>query len=259
MFPQVNRIRTALADGYALGSLTLFQEPAVGEILGALGYDFLIIDTEHTGADEQSVLAMVRACEAARVTPLVRVRRVDEKEMLWALDTGAGGLVLPMVETAEQARDVVRFSLYPPRGDRTLCSASRAAGHGTQRPDFPKFLEWSNDMVLTICLLETPSALENLEPIVAEGVDILMLGRADLSVKMGLGYAPNHPKVQEATRDFVQRTTAAGAVAGVLAYSVEDAREWLDLGARFIVFSQPEMLLSDAYRTARANLSGRDL
>lgn len=257
MYPRPNRVTTALRENrLAMGSLTLLQEPAIGEILGSIGYDFLIIDMEHAGADEQTVLTMVRACESANLTPLVRLRRVDEKELLWALDTGAGGVVLPMIETAEDAREIFRLTHYPPEGDRTLCSAARASGHGTQRHDFGKFLEWSNQSVATVCLIETPLGLENVEAIIAEGIDVLMLGRGDLSVKMGLGYAPNHPLVLEAARKFVSRVVAAGATAGVLAYSAKDAKEWIDLGAKFLVYSQPEMVLSDTYRAAWDEIAG---
>lgn len=255
MFGQPNRVKDALAEGeVSLGSLTLLQEPAVGEILGLAGYDFLVIDTEHAAADEQTVLAMVRACEAARLTPIVRVRRGEEKELLWALDTGAGGVLVPMLETPEQARDVVRFTHYPPAGDRTLCSASRAAGHGTQRGDFTPFLEWFNSTVLTVGLVETPTGLDNLEAIAASGIDVLMLGRADLSLKLGLGYAPQHPEVEKAAQLFVERVAAAGATAGVLAYSPADALEWIRRGARFVAYSQPEMILSDVYRAARQDI-----
>ncbi len=258
MYPRSNRVITALSKGeITLGSLTLLQEPAIGEILGANGYDFLIIDMEHAAADEQTVLSMVRACEAADVTPLIRLRRVEEKELLWALDTGAGGLVLPMIETAEQAKEIVRATHYPPQGERTLCSATRASGHGSQRHDFGKFLEWFNDSIVTVCLIETPQGLENLEAIIAEGVDVLMLGRADLSIKLGLGYAPNHPDVLASAREFVDRVVSAGATAAVLAYSTEDAHEWIERGAKFIVYSQPEMMLSDGYRRAREEIVGR--
>ena len=257
MYPRRNRVTSNLREGrLTLGSLTLLQEPAIGEILGGIGYDFLIIDMEHAGADEQTVLSMVRACEAADVTPLVRLRRVEEKELLWALDTGAGGVVLPMIESVEDARTVVNLTHYPPEGERTLCSAARASGHGTQRHDFGKFLKWSNETIATVCLIETPVGLDNVEAIIAEGIDVLMLGRGDLSVKMGLGYAPNHPEVLKAAREFVPRVVAAGGTAGVLAYSAEDAREWIDLGAKFIVYSQPEMVLSNAYRAAWDDIMG---
>jgi len=258
MYPRPNHIITSLKQGrIALGSLTLLQEPAIGEILGANGFQFLIIDMEHAAASEQTVLAMVRSCEAANVTPLIRLRRVEEKELLWALDTGAGGVVLPMIETAEQAREIMRVTRYPPRGERTLCSAARASGHGSQRHDFGKFLHWFNDSIVTVCLIETPEGLKNIESIMAEGIDVAMLGRADLSVKLGLGYAPNHPDVLKMAHEFVERVVAAGATAGVLAYSPQDALQWIERGARFIVYSQPEMMLSDGYRNAREQIIGR--
>jgi len=256
MYPRRNRVAEKLKQGgRALGTLTLLQEPAIGEILGGIGYDFLIIDMEHAAADEQTVLTMIRGCETADVTPLVRLRQVDEKDLLWALDAGAGGVVLPLIETAEDAQRIMAMSHYPPQGERTLCSASRAAGHGTLRHDFGSFLGWANDNVTTVCLVETPLGMENLEAIVAEGIDVLMLGRGDLSVKMGLGYAPSHPDVLEAAREFVERVVAAGGTAGVLAYSPDDAREWIRRGAAFIVYSQPEMELSNAYRAAFQGIS----
>jgi len=257
MYPRPNRIVTALNRGeIALGSLTLFQEPAIGEIMGANGFDFLIIDMEHAAASEQTVLSMVRACEAADLTPLIRLRRVEEKEILWALDTGAGGVVLPMIETAEQAREIVRVTHYPPRGQRTLCSATRASGHGSQRHDFGRFLQWFNESIVTVCLVETPEGLENLEAIIAEGIDVVMLGRADLSIKLGLGYAPSHPDVLRMAHEFVDRAVSAGATAALLSYSPQDALEWIKCGAKFIVYSQPEMMLSDGYRAAREAIMG---
>ncbi len=259
MYPQRNKIAAALRNGgVALGSLTLLQEPAVGEILGSLGYDFLIIDTEHAAADEQSVLAMVRATEAAGATPLVRVRRVEEKDLLWALDTGAGGLVLPLVETGQQAAEAVRLTRYPPFGERTLCSAARAAGHGTVRGDFDRYLAWAAENTTTVALVETPEGLANLDDILAADLDVLMLGRADLSVKLGLGYQPGHPEVEARAIEFVKRVVAAGRVAGMLAYSAEEARRWIGLGVRFVVYSQPEMLLSISYRQARAEILGAE-
>jgi 2-keto-3-deoxy-L-rhamnonate aldolase RhmA len=257
MYPQRNRVAAALADNrVALGSLTLLQEPAVGEILGSLSYDFLIIDTEHAAADEQSVLAMVRAAEAGGTTPLIRLRQIEEKDMLWALDTGAGGLVLPLVETGEQAAEAVRLTQYPPAGDRTLCSAARVAGHGTARGDFDSYLAWAAQNVTTVCLVETPTGLSNLDDILAADIDVLMLGRADLSVKLGLGYQPTHPDVQALAVDFVKRVVAGGRTAGMLAYSPEEARQWIDLGVRFVAYSQAEMLLSTAYRQARDAILG---
>jgi 2-keto-3-deoxy-L-rhamnonate aldolase RhmA len=256
---QDNKVVAALeGGGMALGSLTLLQEPAIGEILGRCGYDFLIIDTEHAAADEQSVLAMVRAAQSASLTPLIRLRRGDPKEILWALDTGAGGVVIPVLESGEQARTLMRSAFYPPRGARTVCSATRAAGHGTARGDFQEYLDWADHNVVTVGLVETVRGMEALDDILGSGIDVVMLGRADLSLDMGLGYAPWHPDVMAASHDVVKRALAAGVVPGVLAYSPEEAREWMALGVRFVVYSQPEMVLSDAYRAGRAAIMEPD-
>ncbi|HEX2903663.1 MAG TPA: aldolase/citrate lyase family protein [Jatrophihabitans sp.] len=255
MYPQPNRVKDKLSTGEPIvGSLTLLHEPAIGEILGGAGYDFLIIDMEHAGSDEQSVLAMVRACEAAGVTPLVRIRRIEEKEILWSLDTGAGGLVLPLVDSGADAQEVTRLMHYPPYGERTLCSAARAAGHGTMRHDFDAYLAWAERSTTSVCLVETPRGISELDKIAAAGVDVVMIGRGDLSLKLGHGYAPQHPEVEAISIEFARRVTAAGACAGILAYSVAEARKWIEHGYRFIVFSQPEMVLSNFYRDARAEL-----
>lgn len=257
MYPQPNRVLRSLRENrVSLGTLTLLQEPAVAEIVGSLGYDFLVIDTEHAAADEQTVLAMVRAAEAAGATPLIRVRHAEEKELLWALDTGAGGVVVPVVETAEQAARAVDAAKYPPVGHRTLCSAARAAGHGTRRHDFTTYLEWSIANTLVIGLIESVKGLNNLPGILKTGIDVVWPGRADLSMDMGLGYAPSHPDVLRVAELVVKQAVAAGKHAGVLAYSVEDARRWIDLGARFVVYNQPEMMLSDAYREAHHAILG---
>ncbi|WP_232678993.1 HpcH/HpaI aldolase/citrate lyase family protein [Nocardioides sp. R-C-SC26] len=257
MIGSTNRVVSALEEGrVALGSLTLLQEPAVGEILGRSGYDFLVVDTEHAAADEQTVLAMVRGAQAAGCTPLIRLRHGDPKEILWALDTGAGGVVVPILESGEQARSVVDAAHYPPRGRRTVCSATRAAGHGTARGDFAEYLDWADQNVLTIGLVETRRGVECIDEILTAGIDVVMVGRADLSLDMGLGYAPWHPEVVAAAEEVVEKTIAAGATAGVLAYSTPEAKEWIARGVRFVVFSQPEMILSDAYRAARDELLG---
>lgn len=251
MIGSTNKVVSALEEGRpAIGSLTLLQDPAVGEILGRCGYDFLVIDSEHAAADEQSVLAMVRGAQSAGCTPIVRVRHAERKEILWALDTGAGGVLVPVLESGDQARAVVEAAHYPPRGRRTVCSATRAAGHGTARKDFGEYLAWADHNVITIGLVETRRGVEELDDILASGIDVVMLGRADLSLDMGLGYAPWHPEVVAASHDVVERAVDAGVTPGVLAYSVSEAHEWMDRGVSFVVFSQPEMLLSDAYGAA---------
>ena len=193
---------------------------------------------------------MIRGACAGGLTPLVRIRHLEEKEILWVLDAGAGGVVAPLVSSGAEARALNDHCRFPPDGGRTLCSATRAADHGAHRADLGGFLRSSNDDVLTVALVETPEGVEAIDSIAAEGVDVVMVGRADLSLKMGLGYAPSHPEVVARSEHVLTRTIAAGKAAGVLAYSPEEARRWLEFGCRFIVYNQPEMVLAQHYRSA---------
>ena len=244
-----------LAGETVFGTLSLLPEPALPELVGAAGYDFFIVDTEHVALDGQGLAHVVRAARSAGISPLVRVRHVEEKTFLWTLDTGAEGIVIPLLEDAETARlshDLMRF---PPDGRRTLCSASRAAGHGARRGEaFPRYLAESNERLLLVGLIETPKGIENLDAILAEPVDVIFVGRGDLSLKLLGAYAPHHPEVAAAARSIVERTVAAGKAACMLAYDVEDARAWLAAGCTFLVYSQPEIVLSNHYRDVLARL-----
>lgn len=234
-------------------------EPSLPEIVGAAGYDFFVVDTEHAADDGQDLVHMIRACQAARITPIVRVRHVEEKEILWILDSGAQGLMLPLLEDRETARNAVDFSHFPPVGSRTLCSGSRAAGHGAFRKDLRPYLEQSNANLLLIGLIETPIGIEHLEEIASEDIDVFCVGRADLSLKLGYTYAPRHPKVIEASKRILETVMAAGKVGAVVAYDPEDAEEWMRFGCRFIIYSQPEILLVTEYMNARERLASLDL
>lgn len=258
MYPHKSRTKEKLRKGeVAFGSLSLVLEPAFAELLGAANYDFLVADTEHTAGDGGRVQNMIRACQAGGITPIVRVRHVEEKEMLWVLDSGAEGLMIPLLESADVAREAYRLSHYPPMGERTLCSATRTAGHGVYRGNFAPFVANVNSEMLLMGLIESPEAAGRIKEIVAvrEGVDVIFAGRADLSMKLGLTYNVTHPRVIDMTKRILEATMEAGKIAGVLAYDVEDARRWMDFGCRLIIYSQPEILLSNCYNDALASMN----
>jgi 2-keto-3-deoxy-L-rhamnonate aldolase RhmA len=253
---RTNRTKSRLADGQVVfGSLSLLPEPAVAEVLGATGYDFLIVDTEHVSTAGRDVEHMVRACEAVDVTPLVRVRRVEEAEILVTLDAGAQGIVVPLVDSRATADEAVRLSRFPPAGGRTLCSATRAAGHGAHRRDLSGFLSHTNEQMLVVGLVETTEGVEQAASIVRSEMDVFFVGRADLSMSMGLGYAPNHPSVVDAARRVLGAALDARKAAAIIAYDLEQAQQWLDFGCTFIVYSQPEMVLADFYGRGREALA----
>ena len=256
MYPNKNRTKEKLHSGeIAFGTFTLVLEPSFPELVGAAGYDFIGIDMEHTAADGGKIENMIRAAQAARITPLVRVRHVEEKTLLWVLDSGAEGIVIPMLESAEMARLAYKLTRYPPDGERTLCSATRAAGRGAYRRDFRPFVENVNSELLLVGLIETPEAAANIGEIAREGIDVFIVGRADLSMKMGFYYAPWHPEVVEAAKRVLGTAMQAGKIAGTLAYDVEDAQRWMDFGCKLIMYSQPELLLATHYAEALRNMN----
>ena len=249
-------LRRRLAEGQTvLGTLSLLPEPSLPEIAGWAGFDFYVADTEHVAVEGQDLAHIVRAARSAGIDPLVRIRRVEEKEILWTLDMGVEGFMIPLLEDARTARTAYELSRYPPDGRRTLCSASRATRHGTRRGhDFPDYLRSANEDVVIVGLVETLAGIENLDTILREGIDVVCVGRGDLSIKLGLPYAPLHPEVTELTRRIVDTALEAGKAASVVAYTLEDAEEWLARGCTFLIYSQPEMILADHYRNALASL-----
>jgi 2-keto-3-deoxy-L-rhamnonate aldolase RhmA len=254
----VNRLslRARLAAGETvLGTLSLLPEPSLPEIAGWAGFDFYVADTEHVAVEGQHLAHIVRAARSAGIDPLVRVRHVEEKELLWTLDMGVEGFMIPLLEDAATARTAYELSRYPPDGRRTLCSASRATRHGTRRGyDFPDYLRSANDDTVIVGLVETLTGIENLNAILREGVDVICVGRGDLSIKLGFPYEPLHPEVTKLTRRIVETTIEAGKAASVVAYTIADAREWIERGCRFVIYSQPEMILADHYRKALESL-----
>lgn len=245
-----------LAGETAFGTLSLIPEPALLEITGRLGYDFFIIDTEHTATDGRLLEELIRAGAGAGLSPLVRARHLQEKELLWILDSGAGGIVIPLLEDPEQAAHFAQVCRYPPDGIRTVCSGTRAAWWGARRDAFTDYIEEVNRSLLTVALIETPAGVERIDELVREDIDVFFMGRADLAMKMGLHYAPEHPDVARATEKVMRAVIDAGKVAGVLTYSIEDAQRWMEFGCRFIVYNQPEFVLSTTYRDALQALRG---
>jgi 2,4-dihydroxyhept-2-ene-1,7-dioic acid aldolase len=246
--PQINKTFAKLRAGeVAIGTLSLLPEPSLPELVGAVGYDFFVIDTEHVANDGQTLVHSIRGAQAGGVTPIVRVRYVEEKLLLWTLDSGAQGIMIPMINDAATARRAVQLTHYPPYGEKTMCSASRTFGHGAYRRDLKPYFESSNREVMLIALLETPEAINNAAEIAAEDVDVFCIGRGDLSVKMGIPYGPGHPDVVAATERALRAVIDAGKVGSVVAYDVEDAKRWIDFGCRFIIYSQPEMILATHY------------
>jgi len=260
MHTPINTFKKALQSGPAqIGLWVGLADGYAAEIIAGTGFDWLLVDGEHAPNDLRSVLAQLQgiasawsaqAPDAARSHPVVRVPVGDTALIKQFLDIGAQTLLVPMVDTAEQAAGLVAATRYPPDGIRGMGSALARASRWQA---YPRYLHEANEQVCLLVQAESVQALENLDAIAATpGVDGVFIGPADLSASMGFVGRPDHPQVQAAIADAIGRIQRAGKAAGILSTTEEQARKWLDAGARFVAVGVDTIVLSGACRQLAA-------
>jgi 4-hydroxy-2-oxoheptanedioate aldolase len=240
----VNAFKGALREGRPqIGLWSVLANASVAELLGASGYDWLLIDMEHAPNELTGVQAQLQALRGSATTPIVRPPWNDMVWLKRVLDLGAQTLLVPYVQTAEEAADAVAFMRYPPAGRRGVAGGTRATQWGRIR-DYYKRVE---DELCLLVQVESRQGLENLDAIAATpGVDGVFIGPADLSADMGHLGDPQHPDVQAAIEDAVRRIRAAGKAAGILARGEDGARRWLSAGCLFVAVGVDASLLAQA-------------
>ncbi len=220
------------------------------EILAGAGFDWLLIDAEHTPNTPASVLAQLQAAAPYPVQLLVRPMSHDPALIKQYLDIGAQTLLLPLVDTAQQARELVRAMRYPPRGIRGVAASLARAAHWNGVADYVKH---ADDEVCLVVQVETRAGLDNLDAILAvEGVDAVFIGPADLAASLGHLGEPGHPEVRAAIEAALRRIAASGRAAGVFVTDPGLARHYRDCGASFIAVGGDTTLLRGAALTLSA-------
>lgn len=222
----------------------------VAEILAHSGFDWVLLDTEHSPNELPGLLTQLQAMGRGSAAPVVRAAWNDTVLIKRILDIGAQSILLPYVQTADEARKAVAAVRYPPRGVRGVSATSRASQFGRMKDYFSQ----ADQEICLLVQVETASALEQLESIAAvDGVDGVFIGPADLSASLGhLGDA-RHPDVQRALQDAGRRLRAAGKAAGILTAVEEDARRYIEWGYTFVAVGVDTALLAGAAdRLARA-------
>lgn len=236
-----NRFKAALKAGQRqIGVWCSIPDPSSVELLANCGYDWLLIDTEHTPIESTEAVALLRAAEPSPTTPIVRPGWNDMVDIKRLLDGGAQSLLIPYVQSADEARAAVAAVRYPPRGMRGVSGLSRASRFGAIK-DYNIRAE---EEICLLLQLETVEAIEHLDEICTiDGVDGVFIGPADLAASMGhLGNA-GHPEVKAKIVETIQRLTAAGMPAGFLSADQEMARAAADAGALFVAVDLDTALL----------------
>lgn len=246
-----NAFKAALRAGRAQIGLWLgLADAYASELLAATGFDWLAIDAEHAPNDPRSVLAQLQAMAPYPVQAVVRTVSGDATLLKQYLDIGAQTLLIPMVESAEQAARIVAATRYPPRGIRGVGSALARASRWNQVSDYLRDCEQE---ICTLVQVESAIGLRNLAGIAAtEGVDGVFFGPADLAASMGLLGKTADTRVQDAIAQGIKTVRSAGKAAGVLSADPSVARQFLATGALFVAVGIDTTLLVRAARDLRS-------
>jgi 4-hydroxy-2-oxoheptanedioate aldolase len=246
-----NAFKTALKVRRAqIGLWLSMADPYLAEAGASTGFDWVLVDGEHAPNDLRSTLGALQAVAPYRSHPVVRAVNGDPHRIKQLLDIGAHTLLIPMVDTAEQARQIVAATQYPPRGIRGVGSAVGRASRWSARTDY---LDVADDEVCLLVQAETVTALRNLPAICeVEGVDGVFIGPADLAASMGHRGKPGHPEVQGAIEKAMKTIVASGKAAGTLTSDPALARRYLDLGCTFVAVGVDILLFANAARKLAA-------
>lgn len=238
----------------AIGCWLGFGEAQCAEMLGTAGFDWLVIDGEHGPNDIRSIRDQLMALENSPSNAVVRLPSDEVWMIKQALDAGAQTLLIPMVETAEQARAIVSAMRYPPDGIRGMGATLARATRFGEIKDYPTT---ANSEISLIVQVETVKGMENLKAIAGvEGVDGVFIGPADLSADMGFPGNSAAPEVVAELKRGAKVITEAGKSAGSLALTDESAQSYLDMGYSFLAVAIDVVLLMQAARAKAAQWKG---
>jgi 4-hydroxy-2-oxoheptanedioate aldolase len=227
----VNKFKRALKDGRPqIGMWSSLSSHIVAEILAHAGFDWVLLDTEHSPNELPMVQSQLHAMTGGTATPVVRPAWNDMVLVKRFLDIGAQTLLLPYVQTVEEASNAVRYSRYPPQGVRGVAGSTRAAGYGRIKD----YMNRAHEELCVLVQAETRLALRNLEGIAAvEGVDGIFIGPNDLAADLGHLGNWQHPEVWKVMEDAAKRIRKAGKAPGILVGEV-DGKRCLDMGYLFV-------------------------
>lgn len=230
-----------------VGSWITIGHPSVAEIMATAGFDWLTIDMEHSAITLEQAFSLIQVIELSGIPPLVRVGENDPTVIKRVMDAGAHGVIVPMVNTPEEAKRAVDSVKYPPVGRRGV-GLARAQKYGT---GFEPYWQWNQEKSVVIVQIEHIRGVENLEAILAvDGVDGFLLGPYDLSGSLGIPGQFEHPRFVEALAALQQKSRSRQALAGYHVVPPEPAQmdEKIRNGYRFLAYSVDFLLLGATCR-----------
>jgi 2-keto-3-deoxy-L-rhamnonate aldolase RhmA len=238
-----NALKERLYQGETcFGTWINSSSPTVVDFLRNLEFDWFLVDTEHAPVNPETLNHMVQLIGDSKVTPIVRVGANDIYLIKSALDSGARGVVVPLINSKKEAEQAVSFSRYPPEGLRGV-GPVRAHRYGL---DFKDYIRTSNKEVLVIGQIETLPALEHLDEILSvEGLDVAFFGPSDMTMALGLFEDRTNPQVISAMKRVIEGCNNHGKIPGTLAVTLGEAKNAIDIGFKFIGLSSDMRFVAD--------------
>jgi 4-hydroxy-2-oxoheptanedioate aldolase len=248
-----NAFKRALQAGKAqIGLWSSLSSNYTVEVIAGAGFDWILLDTEHSPNDLESVLGQLQAAAPYPTTPIVRVPWNDMVAIKRVLDIGAQSLLIPYVSSAEEARNAVSYTRYPPQGVRGVAGTTRAARFGRIK-DYAKR---AHEELCVLVQVETQQGLDQIEAICAvDGVDGVFIGPADLHASLGYTGETTNPEVLPIIDEAIRRIRKAGKAPGILTPVEADARRWLECGALFVAVGADVGLLARGAEALRAKFT----
>ena len=253
--PPADPFRSRILRGDTLFGLFLdLSSPASAELCGRAGYDWLLVDLEHGSGTEADLPGMLMAVESTGAAALVRPQSGERLRIGRALDLGAIGIMVPRLESAEDAREAVTYLRYPPTGVRGVALRTRGAGLGSvAHADVGQI----NDRIVGIVQIESAGALKEADAIAAtDGVDVLFVGPADLSHSLGVPGQYGHETYLAALDTVIDACAKHGKSPGILLYDTAIIPRYLELGFRFVGIGADGALVSAGAHAALATVGG---
>ncbi|MBE7470623.1 MAG: hypothetical protein DPW09_43885 [Anaerolineae bacterium] len=255
------KLKQAFKDGQTLvGTWLNAASPSQVETIGYAGFDFVVLDTEHSAYDIAGCENLVRAADAARLPCLVRVADDNPTSVSKVLEYGAQGVVVPHVGSRAEAEEAVRKAHYPPVGVRGAAPSIRAAHYG-QTP-WPDYLARAREETMVVLQIEGHEGIQNLDAIMAvAGVDVLFVGPFDLSTVLGISGQLDHPLLLDTVGEIVQRARANRIAVGIWMPTPEQAGPWIERGVQLITVASNDLIFMEGCRAfasrVKAQISGR--
>ena len=230
----------------------LYQDPALFELVGMLGFDCVWICNEHIGIDPSRMESLIRACRISGMDAVVRVKPANYQALLHPLEFGAKGIMCPRVQDADEVRELVRNIKFYPEGRRGVDGVNAEAGFGLI--PFQEYLVRANRENFLIVQIEDPEAVEHIEEIAAvDGVDVLFVGPADLSLNLGIAGQFCHPKMMDVYERVCNACRKYGKTAG-LSCAFDKIPEFMEQGFRFFVGGADYLVIRNGYMNLREQL-----